>query len=227
MIEHVQIFVSSKRDDYTFAIDKPRICPRCGQSGNHIHIRSEINRQDNILAAIFECTSCIELFFSIYFVVTPRADFSNYSGPIMTVLFQVLPNEHMETELPQEINGFYPEFHKIYEQSLVAEANGLNLITGISYRKSLEFLVKQYLIDMFPDDEQSIRTETLGQSIKRIQYPLIQKLATAATWLGNDEGHFTRKHIDYNVTDMKKFIVALSHLIVAEKVAEDASKLVD
>lgn len=36
----------------------------------------------------------------------------------------------------------------------------------------------------------------------------IKTLAKASAWLGNDETHYVRKHQNYNVQDLKRFIKA-------------------
>ena len=209
-----------------FEIDKPNVCPDCQQSGDHTMLNQSINRVDKEVSLTLECTMCYSIFFAKFDVITPKEKF-HHIGPVITYLKQTFPLQKVETNLPEEMNALFPEFENIYSQATYAEVHGLDLIKGIAFRKAVEFLVKQYLIDSDPDQEQEIRDEFLGKSIKRIQHPLIHKLSTAATWLGNDEGHFTRKHEDYDVADMKRFILALSHLIVAEKVAEAASQLVD
>lgn len=210
-----------------FDIDKPNVCPLCKQSGDHSVIGKNINRESEIVSITLECTMCYEIFFAKYIVITEKERFSYTSTPIVTHMTSVHPLEKIESNLPDEMNSLYPEFEEIYNQAMMAQSQGLHLITGIAFRKSLEFLVKLYLIESSPNEEESIKKETLGKSITRINYPVIQKLAKAATWLGNDEAHFVRKHIDYDVSDMKKFILSLSHLIVAEKVADEASELVD
>lgn len=211
----------------TFEIEKPNICPACNQSGDHLIIGKNINQEDKLVSITLECTMCYELFFATYYVASTSIQHTSYNNPVHTVLKVIYPYQKHESNLPEEMTLLFPEFEEIYLQALAAESEGLNLITGIAYRKSLEFLVKQFLIERLPSEEQDIRDEFLGKSIKRIEYPLIQRLATAATWLGNDEGHFTKKHVHLDVSDMKKFILALCHLVVAEKVAEEAANLVD
>ncbi|ANU13496.1 hypothetical protein B481_2033 [Planococcus halocryophilus Or1] len=221
------IVLKSDSSRITFEIDKPNVCPICKQSGDHSLLGKNINQEDYVVSITLECTMCYEIFFAKYDVVTPREKFSHFNNPVQVVLKETFPLQKVESHLPEEMKDLFPDFEEIYVQALSAESNGLHLITGIAFRKSLEYLVKLYLITKSPSDEEEIRNEFLGKSIKRIEYPIIQKLATAATWLGNDEGHFTRKHLNYDVSDMKRFILSLSHLIVAEKVAEDAAELVD
>lgn len=213
--------------NFTVDIDKPNVCPICNQSGDHTLVGKNINREDKIISITLECTMCYELFFAKYYVASQNLQITSYNNPVNTVLIIVYPSVQAENKIPPEIATLYPQFIEIYAQALEAESTGLHLIAGIGYRKSIEYLVKLFLIEQLPEEEDSIKKETLGQSIKRIKYPSIQNLAKAATWIGNDEAHFVRKHEDYNIEDMQKFILSLCYLIFAEVVAEQASALVD
>lgn len=120
----------------------------------------------------------------------------------------------------------YPYFFQIYEQAAEAESHGLDKISGMAYRKALEILVKQYLIKQTPDEENAILNETLGKNINRISFEKIRVLAKAISWIGNDQTHAVQKHPDYNVPEMKRFMLALCHLISAEYVADEAAGFV-
>lgn len=126
-----------------------------------------------------------------------------------------------------EIGEYYPDFLSIYKQASLAESQGLKDLAGMGYRKSVEFLVKEYLIEKYPDLTDQISKENSGASINRLsEYPEIRDLAKSISWVGNDETHMFQKRPDYSVPEMKKFIYALSHLIVALGIARtDATKL--
>lgn len=96
----------------------------------------------------------------------------------------------------------------------------------MAYRKALEELVKTYVTENYPAEAQTIAAESLGKSISRIEYPRIKALAKVAAWIGNDETHLVKKNPDLSVADMKNFIVALSHLLVAERVGNEAVALI-
>jgi hypothetical protein len=54
------------------------------------------------------------------------------------------------------------------------------------FRKSLDFLVKDYIAEK-PEDGDAIRREFLGNTItNRVSDPSIKECAKRATWLGND-----------------------------------------
>ena len=98
----------------------------------------------------------------------------------------------------------------------------MNQICGIGYRKALEYLVKDYLCHKAPADEDAIKTEALGRSLQRIEDSRIQALAQRATWIGNDETHYVKKHEDLDVATMKVFINAMVHFIDSDLALEQA-----
>jgi hypothetical protein len=98
-------------------------------------------------------------------------------------------------------------FVKIYGQSAAAEAETLDQIAGVGYRKALEFLVKDYCISQDEIAREAIEREFLGTTIdKRVGDPNIRECAKRAAWLGNDETHYTRKWEDKDIKDLKILI---------------------
>ena len=96
------------------------------------------------------------------------------------------------------------------------------MIAGCGFRKSIEFLVKDYLIYLNPQKEENIKNEFLGASIKKLENPKIQTLAEKATWIGNDETHYVSKHDNLNINDMKNFIIILCNYIEMEETYKKA-----
>ena len=92
----------------------------------------------------------------------------------------------------------------------------------MGYRKALEFLIKDYVIHLHPEETDLIKSEPLGATIQRIDDHRIKTLAQRAAWLGNDETHYVRHHLDRDVSDMKTFIDAMLHFIASELSFEDA-----
>lgn len=109
-------------------------------------------------------------------------------------------------EFPNSVTSISSKFGAIYNQSKIAEDNGLGLIAGPGYRKALEFLVKDYLIRSIPEKEEAIKKEQLGTAIKRIDNKNIEACASRAAWLGNDETHYIRKWEDKDLQDLKNLI---------------------
>ena len=104
--------------------------------------------------------------------------------------------------------------------------DGYNELIGIGFRKSLEFLIKDYLINVKHEDVSVITKMSLGSIFNKINDPTIKPLVTAITWIGNDETHYIRKYEDKTIDDMLKFIYALIHYISIELISSDAYSFV-
>ena len=105
-----------------------------------------------------------------------------------------------------------PMFVKIFEQAEMADQLGLDQISGVGYRKALEFLVKDYACQRNQPDCEKIKALFLGQTINDfIKDSRIREVAKRAVWLGNDETHYIRKWEDRDIHDLK----ALIHLTVS------------
>ena len=118
------------------------------------------------------------------------------------------------------------KFKEIYIESLQAKLEGKKELVGIGYRKSIEFLVKDYLIYINHEKVDKIPAMQLGDCIKLIDNQKIHKLAKASTWLGNDETHYVRKHTDKDINDLEKFLEALVYYITFEITVEEAESFI-
>lgn len=131
----------------------------------------------------------------------------------------------VELDLPQEISSISASFVNIYKQSLIAELYYLHEIAGVGFRKSIEFLVKDYAISKATSDEEieQIKSSWLGKVITDYlaDYPKLQTLATAGTWIGNDETHYVKIHQDKDIDDLKNFIRAAATFIAADIQADN------
>jgi len=115
------------------------------------------------------------------------------------------PDLYLPTNVDYET--FSPRFVEAYRQATEAEALGLNELVGMGYRKALEMLITDYLIAQHPDKESEIEQATLGQCIGNyIDNPQLQRAAKHASWLGNDETHYYRRHPDANTDDLRRFL---------------------
>ncbi|MGM0173681.1 DUF4145 domain-containing protein [Enterococcus sp. DIV0800] len=132
-------------------------------------------------------------------------------------------------ELPENIEKVSENFVEIYSQATIAEFSKLDQIAGVGYRKSLEFLIKDYAIKYYPEEENEIKKMLLYPCIKKYlsEFKRLQALATAATWIGNDETHYERRHTNHDVQSMKKFIRSASQYIAAEYDADEAIEFIE
>ena len=135
------------------------------------------------------------------------------------------PSSKENIDSPDDIKELSPRFVKIYNEAATSENETLLEICGMGYRKALEFLVKDYLIHKTPEEEEAISSESLAQSINRIEDKRIKVLASRSAWLGNDECHYVRKHEDYGIEELKTFINAMLTYISSEIAFEKALEI--
>ncbi|KUP35771.1 hypothetical protein AU385_02765 [Bacillus halotolerans] len=126
------------------------------------------------------------------------------------------PTRPAKVQFNEDITQTSPLFVDIYNQANAAESSGLNHIAGMGYRKSLEFLIKDYLIKHRGEDEQTIKAAFLGKCIKQYLSENIKQVAERASWLGNDETHYHRVWEDRDIQDLKKLINLTVYWISSE-----------
>lgn len=212
-------------------VNIPEKCPYCDITGNPDIVHASCIPCDTqsfsltyspntvssplFLSVVLICPSCKYMFFSTYIMT--------YQGCVQNL--EVLPLPRHVTKFGEEITTLSPNFVKIYHQAELAESKGLTDICGMGYRKSLEFLVKDYCKQKSPNDIQEIESAPLAQIIKQIDDYRIQTLFSRAAWIGNDECHYLKLHTDKDISDMKNFIRTAIHFIEDEKILEAASAM--
>lgn len=184
----------------------PDTCAACGKGISPIFCYQysvDVWRAyDGFLQIVFRCPrkECQRLFVALYGAER------GYAGAVL-ILRRTYLMDFVEFEkFPESVSSISSQFEVIYNQSKIADENGLHLIAGPGYRKALEFLVKDYLIRSDPQNEETIKKEQLGAAIKRIKEKRIEACASRAAWLGNDETHYIRKWEDKDLQDLKNLI---------------------
>lgn len=162
-------------------------------------------------ALLFRCPACQKFFCVSYDII---------QGIVSRIESTTKPN--LNLNIPKEIETFSPKFVEIYTQALTAEYYNLHEITGIGLRKAIEFLVKDYLIQIKGKDKNKISKMNLGSAFKEIDNDMIRPLITASVWLGNDEAHYIRQHENKDVNDMKQFVESLIYFISCELKVKEA-----
>lgn len=133
----------------------------------------------------------------------------------------ISPKTFPGQKFSEEIFLLSPKFVEIYNQAFIAELSGLNEICGGGYRKSLEFLVKDYAIEINPSNEESIKGKLLKRCIvDHISHEQIAFMAERAAWLGNDEAHYVRKWEEKDVQDLKQLIKLTASFIETELISK-------
>lgn len=199
-----------EHEDNKYEIDNyPDTCPICQYGieskliGTNLVERAGFWRDKTILQLFFRCprSQCQEAFIGNY----TRG--SNYGREYF--LSYLAPYIPKEPEIIQEIKEISPNFYKIYSQAIFAEKYKLDQVCGVGYRKSLEFLIKDYLISQLVDEKEieKIKAKYLGNCIEEnISDIQIKNCAKLATWLGNDETHYARKWEDKDINDLKTLL---------------------
>lgn len=195
-------------------VNTPNICPECSQptypevefvssgyTGNNIYVTLRCNHD--------YCLACFVYKYE-------KLAFESYSFERMVIGKR---NKKTYSEYIQKIS---PSFCAIYNEAFAAEQFELMQICGVGFRKSLEFLIKDYVLSKHPDKEIDIKGKFLSTCIKEyLKDSNIEKTAKRATWLGNDETHYVRIWEDKDLKDLKKLIDLTIHWIESELETEE------
>jgi len=203
--------------------NNPDYCPLCHHGIESQYLLSSCiathSGTSDILEIIFKCprSVCRRVFIGRY------AKHSNYrhqyDGEFK--LKNTAPFKAAEPIFPEEVKEISPDYVELYTQSYTAELHQLNQICGVGYRKSLEYLIKDYAIYKNPADESKIKSIFLGVCIKDyVEDSNVKECAKRASWLGNDETHYVRKWVDKDINDMKILIKLTETWIQANLLTE-------
>lgn len=203
------------------SIENPMICNHCGNTGKQLILfafKDQGGYNDYYGTALTYCLYCSST--TVHFL---NKDGDHYFTE------KSIPDLSSKQTFSETFQKKFPQFVEIYEQSQSAEDQELNLIAGMGYRKAVEFLVTDYLLQfvdksIVTDDWINNPSTTFNQKINKIQDNRIKSVAKAISWIGNDETHTIRRNPDYDITNMKQFIRALISLIEYEQTIQDAVK---
>ena len=203
----------------SFNIEKSIACPHCKNVITPNELFSDFSKNDKHLVFLWECPNCYKNFMSI----GSLENLKSLTDAIELIHYPTIPTERI---FDDKIKNISNKFVNIYNQAKAAEEYKLDEIAGIGYRKSLEFLIKDYCISIYPNDKDKILDITLSQTItKYIDDNEILKFAKVSTWLGNDETHYIRKFTDKDINDLKIFIDATIHYISLKLLSEEADSI--
>jgi Domain of unknown function (DUF4145) len=180
-------------------VDFPLVCPECHNrtTPNFIHYR--IAQNTNKLFAFLFCPNpiCDKSYTALY----EHVSHNNYS------FVKIIQGQPQRESFPIEIETLSPSFITIFNEAYTAEQIGLLEISGVGFRKALEFLIKDYLINKEPEKTEQIKSMFLGKCINDLVIDSkIKETAKRAVWLGNDQTHYIKKWEDKDLLDLKKLI---------------------
>ena len=199
-------------------------CGYCTKQPLHFSIERKnwYLRSDSAYISM-RCPACNkDVDFWIRFRQTPEnAD----NAPNVTDIFME-PDPPIALNYDESIDTISPSFSIIYRDAVMSEKNGLNTLIGLGYRKALEFLLKDWMINEHPDEAERIKRQNISSCIK--QYISDAQLKTClerTIWLGNDEAHYVREWPQKSIDDLKKLLEISLHIIAGklliEKLPED------
>lgn len=206
------------------SIEEPSICGYCNRTGEQKILYSLIaGQQFNRFAgvALTFCFFCKGI--TVRFLVRwPTSD--------TFLVYQSEPSgDNPKNELSDYIKKEYPDFSEIYNQSQIAEKEKLDKIAGVGYRKALEFLISDYLLNVQGENSEWINnpSTTLANKIGKIEDEKLQTVAKAGSWVGNDQTHYSPRHPELGIEDLKAFITATLSTIENYHQIDNAKKIID
>lgn len=211
----------TKSRPYKISVEEVGECPCC-------HFATSPTYLDGFMVSSKENNIPTTVFLSLYCSRCKNTYFAKYTSKTGTTNLQlefVFPKEVVHKAFSDNINNLSPEFVSIYNQALKAETDvATQGLAGLGYRKSIEFLVKDYLINLKHQNKDTIIKMELGNCVSKLD-PDLQDIARASTWIGNDEVHYFRKNPEYNIADLKEFIDCLVFDIEREYIKIKAKNL--
>lgn len=220
-------YIASDNFNNHFYCEYPEKCPVCNSMISPNKMWSFNNKELKMLFVLFECPACEKGFVSHYKYLGSKVSRNSTSYEEIE-LIDSYPSLPVIYEFDNNIKKISPEFCSIYNEALSAEHYQLNSIAGMGYRKALEFLIKDYSINKCPDEIKKIKNMNLSQVIdKYIDGQKLHSLATASTWIGNDETHYTKKIENKDVNDLKRFIASAVAYITYDLTADEAFEMVN
>ncbi len=224
----IKYFCAHDGNSTRIACEYPNECPICTSKISPNLLMESLNKDIQLASLFFVCPSCGKGFVSHYmYDSTNELKYGSYMHKHLVYLnsFPSIPNQ---IEFDNCINNLSPNFCEIYNQAHASEIYNLNQLSGIGYRKALEFLIKDYCVYKHPDKVDKIKSTLLGQVISNyIDSTNIKNLAKISSWIGNDETHYVRKFEEKDINDLKRFIKATVAFITYELTSDEACALVN
>lgn len=190
-----------------FSIEIPDICPHCHVANQPLDYGDIFDDSSRLLFTIWKCNAniCGKIFIAehkvedISEILINRFLVGTSKSPIWPKPILDLKDSKSESDEPTK-------FIKTYLQSLQAEAMGLDEIAGMGYRKSIEYLVKDWAIFKNPEDKEKILGLWMSQIISSYFDGDVKEILDRATWLGNDQSHYKKLFEEYNIEHLKELI---------------------
>lgn len=213
-----QILITGGKE-YITVNELPDFCPICHFGVNPSFVTGIRCDAYDSVDILYVCpkTACKRMFIASYKKNMMQDYFS---------LRSLLPRTPKEVAVVQEVAEISPQFSEIYKQASRAELYGLGEIAGVGFRKSLEYLIKDYCTVQNPEKEEDIKKRPVAQVIEAfVSNENVKHCAKRAIWLGNDETHYVRKWEGKDIKDLKLLIQItvnwIQQEVITKKLLED------
>lgn len=206
------MFKLSKQSGLNWAQSNNVFIPRAITSGCFYCKRNPVtfslagswNSRDDSMFNKTTCPACGKEI-SVWLLLRTKQETAS-NAPNVTDIY-IEPDPPLAITYDSCIDDVSKNFAEIYRQAVCAEANGLDSLVGIGYRKALEFLIKDWLIKEQPDKADDIKKSLLGKCVSDyIQDISLKTCLSRTVWLGNDETHYVRTWPEKDISDLKMLL---------------------
>lgn len=195
------------------------LCPYCNVNANdtilYEHNEGEYELLDNEFPykigdskyQIIKCSCCDKIFF-----------YESTVNEFDIIYSRAYPNKYHEKNFSECIQTLSINFTNCFNQSLKAQSEELDYLVGAGLRKSLEYLVKDFVSYIMPEKSDEIRMDNNLSNIicnrlpKNLEFDGIKELAKRVWWVGSDYAHTSKKYDEYDEYDL----ITLLELLVLE-----------
>ncbi|HEY1019098.1 MAG TPA: hypothetical protein VGE25_08880 [Sediminibacterium sp.] len=190
----------------------PNICPHCHIVNTpHEAWQALSNDTDNkeVFLTAWTCSNknCRKMFLVLYKKGNAGFKFDRFLNGLPKGPEWPKPILELKSGNPKDLTNLeQSKFIETYLQSLQAENNGLSELAGMGFRKSIEYLVKDWAIKNNPEEKEKIEKLWLGQVISSYYEGDLKDILERATWLGNDQAHYNKLFEEYDISILKELI---------------------
>jgi len=217
MISCTYLDANSQNVSSVYLDEMPDVCSHCGIVQKPITLGTYCDRvitgnmyASDVLDMVCRCTAnkCGRTF-----VVEYRR--TGFSDNYFYRVYRYHPFYCKYPPMQDSLKEKYPEFYKIWKQACDAEAYGLTEIAGPAFRKSLEYLLKDYLVRQKGVEKEEIAKKQLWPVIKEYfkGEKRVQEAAKLCTWILNDETHYEKRWEDKDLEDAKRLLLIVRNFI--------------
>jgi len=209
-----EVIIQTSRNSFKVKLDKVADrCPSCNRGTETHFLFGYCNNLNDETTIFFRCNfnDCLSLIKTYY-----KEDLDDFSNTILAFEDYDVPFKD-QVEIPKEIRNISPEFIDIYTESYAAFQFNLLKISGAGFRKSFEYLIKDFLIHHEGIDPKLIDSSPLSQCIdNHIQNEKIKDISKRTAWLGNDHVHYKKVWNEKDINHLLKLIEIVMHFISYE-----------